>query len=324
MRWRGFVLLALLLISAAARAEGPDDWRREFPATDFSRSAVDYGEIVSDGATRDSIPPIDAPRFAPVAEVDDIGPLEPVLSLVIGGDARAYPLRILLWHEIVNDVVGGVPVLVSYCPLCNSGVVFDRRIAGRVLEFGNTGRLRHFDMVMYDRVTESWWQQFSGEAIIGELSGTHLAVLPARLESLGRFRDRMPAGRVLVPNDRAARPYGLTPYVGMDSTPVPRQRFPYDLPAMVRPLQRVVVIGDSAWTLALLRAARRIEHGDLVITWLAGQNSIHDAQRIAAGRDVGNVVVQRHTAEGLEDVAYDVTFAFAFAAFRPDGTLYVE
>ena len=77
-----------------------------------------------------------------------IGPLEPVLSLVVGGDARAYPLRVLLFHEIVNDVVGGVPVLVTYCPLCNSGVVFDRRLDGDVLTFGNTGRLRHFDMVM--------------------------------------------------------------------------------------------------------------------------------------------------------------------------------
>jgi hypothetical protein len=117
-----------------------------------------------------------------------MGPLEPVLSLIINGDARAYPLRLLLWHEIVNDVVGGVPVLVSYCPLCNSGVVYDRRINGDVLEFGNTGRIRHFDMVMYDRQSESWWQQFTGEAIVGALSGTTMRILPARLESLDKFR----------------------------------------------------------------------------------------------------------------------------------------
>ncbi len=83
-----------------------------------------------------------------------------MISIDLNGDAGAYPLRILLWHEIVNDVVDGVPVLVSYCPLCNSGVVFDRRIEGKTLSFGNTGRIRYFDMLMYDHQTESWWQQF--------------------------------------------------------------------------------------------------------------------------------------------------------------------
>ena len=319
-----FAAVGLLLVSFAVRAEGPADWRGEFPLTDFGRRAIEYAEIVSDGAVRDSIPPIDDPRFVPAAEAADIGPLEPVLSIGIDGDFRAYPLRILLWHEIVNDVVGGVPVLVSYCPLCNSGVVFDRRVGDRVLEFGNTGRLRHLDMVMYDTATESWWQQFLGEAIMGELTGTRLKVLPARLESLGRFRARAPGGAVLAPNDGQARPYGLTPYVGMDTAAVPRGVFPYRLPEGVAPLARVVVVGGEAWTLALLRRRERIERGDLIITWTPGQNSIHDAQRIAQGRDVGNVVVQRRTAGGLEDVAYDVSFAFAFGAFRPDGALHHE
>ncbi len=147
--------VGLLLVSFAACAEEPADWRGEFPIADFDRRSIEYAEIVFDGAVRDSIPPIADPKFVPAAEAEDIGPLEPVLSIGVDGDFRAYPLRILLWHEIVNDVVGGVPVLVSYCPLCNSGVVFDRRVGGRVLEFGNTGRIRHFDMVMYDTATEA-------------------------------------------------------------------------------------------------------------------------------------------------------------------------
>jgi hypothetical protein len=168
------LVLVLAMAAPAAGAETPKDWAAEFPRTDFSRHAIPFDEIISDGATRDSIPPIHDPRFVAAASVDTVGPFEPVLSLHINGEARAYPLQILLWHEIVNDVVGGVPVLVSYCPLCNSGVVYDRRLAGRVLEFGNTGRLRHHDMVMYDKQTESWWQQFLGEALIGEMAGSRM------------------------------------------------------------------------------------------------------------------------------------------------------
>jgi hypothetical protein len=315
------VVWVLSLAPFGAAAEGPDDWHLEFPLTDYQRHSIDFAEIRFDGATRDSIPPIDDPRFRPAQEVRNVGSLEPVLSLSINDEARAYPLRLLLWHEIVNDLVGGVPVLVSYCPLCNSGVVFDRRLGERVLRFGNTGRLRHFDMVMYDHQTESWWQQFLGEALIGELTGARLKVLPSRLESLARFRARAPDGLLLVPSDPQLRPYGATPYVGMDDARVSPARYPYALPPGVRPLSRVVVVGKRAWTLDLLRDKRRIEDDGLVITRAPGQNSIHDTSFITAGRDVGNVVVQRRAPGGLEDVPYDVSFAFAFAAFRPEGRL---
>ena len=184
------VVAALLAFLAMSSSAGPDAWRSEFPKTDFAKTVIEFAEITDDGNTRDSIPPVFEPVYLPAAEVTDVGPLEPVLSIGINGDFRAYPLRILLWHEIVNEVIGGVPVLVSYCPLCNSGVVFDRRLGDRTLEFGNTGRIRHMDMVMYDHATESWWQQFTGEAIIGELAGQLLTVLPARLESLQKFRAR--------------------------------------------------------------------------------------------------------------------------------------
>ena len=315
---------AISLGVTGAVADDPDDWRREFPLTDYQRHSIDFAEIRFDGATRDTITPIDDPRFRPAQEVRNLGSLEPVLSLSIDGDTRAYPLRLLLWHEIVNDVVGGVPVLVSYCPLCNSGVVFDRRLGKRVLRFGNTGRLRHFDMVMYDHETESWWQQFLGEALIGALTGARLTVLPSRLESLERFRARAPDGLLLVPSNPQLHPYGATPYVGMEDARVSPKRYPYALPPGVRPLARVVVVGERAWTLDLLREERRIVEDGLVITWEPGQNSIHDTSFIAAGRDVGNVTVQRRQPGGLGDVPYDVSFAFAFAAFRPEGRLRYE
>jgi hypothetical protein len=285
-------------------------------------------EIDDDGNTRDSIPPVAAPVYVDAAKATDIGLLEPVLSIGINGDFRAYPLRILLWHEIVNEEIGGVPVLITYCPLCNSGVVSDRRVDGRVLDFGNTGRLRHKDMVMYDKQTESWWQQFTGEAMIGSLTGKSIKTLPARLESLEKFRARAPNGKVLIPENESARPYGASPYVGMDTRTLPRAlariNFPYDLPDGVQPLERLVVVGDEAWTLKILQAAKRIEADDLVITWEAGQNSALDTRMISMGRDIGNVVVQRKGPDGLADAVHDVSFAFAFHAFHPDAPIHTE
>ena len=323
-----FAIAAVSLwgVLPGAFAQGLSKWQAEFPKTDFDNRVIELSEIGDDGNTRDSIPPVREPTYILAAEAKDIGPLEPVLSVGINGDFRAYPLRILLWHEIVNEVIGGVPVLVSYCPLCNSGVVFDRRVDGRLLEFGNTGRLRHRDMVMYDHQTESWWQQFTGRALIGELAGVTMTPLPARLESLAKFRERAPNGQVLVPDDEGARPYGASPYEGMDTRELPRAlqaiHFPYPLPDGIRPLQRVVAVGGEAWTLDLLRRKTPVTAGDLVLTWEAGQNSIHDAQLIFRGRDVGNVVVQRKTDDALEDVPYDVVFAFSFRAFHPDGELH--
>ncbi len=313
---------AAFLIVAPAGA-GVPEWRQEFPITDFSRHSIDFDEIVTGGPRRDTIPPIDDPRFIAAAAAEMIGPSEPVVSVVLDGDARAYPLRFLLWHEIVNDTVGGVPILVTYCPLCNSAVVFDRRVGERVLEFGNTGRIRHYNMVMFDRQTESWWQQFLGEAIVGELTGTRLRALPARLESLARFRDRAAEGKLLVPDIAKLRPYGRTPFVGFDDT-ASGVVLPYRLPPGLSPLARVVVVGEEAWHLELLRRLGTVTKGDLVMTWEPGQNSVHDVPVIALGRDVGNVVVQRRTGRGLEDVVYDVSFAFAFRAFHPEGVIHVE
>lgn len=325
-RWFAVLILLLpLVLSVAASAQvAPEKaWLREFPETDFATSSIDFREIVTDGPRRDQIPPIHEPKFVAAAAASDVGPLEPVLSVVVGDDARAYPLRILLWHEIVNDTVGGIPLLVSYCPLCNSGVVFDRRVGEEVLKFGNTGRIRHFDMVMYDQNTESWWQQFLGEAIVGELTGQKMKPFPARLESLAKFRERAPQGKLLVPDDERARPYGTTPYRGMDtSAPPPFSRYP--LPSGVRSTARVVIVGEQAWTLGALQKAGKIVSGDIEITWVPGQNSIHDRSQIRDGRDVGNVIVKKRENGKLTDIPYDVSFAFAFSAFRPGGTLHTE
>lgn len=293
-------------------------WVHEWPRTDFKTSSVEFKEIVSGGPPKDGIPSIDEPRFVPVSRIDakDLAPTEPVIGVVIGGKAKAYPLRVLTWHEIVNDELAGVPITVTYCPLCNSTVVFDRRLDGLVLDFGTTGKLRNSDMVMYDRRTESWWQKFLGEAIVGELTGKRLKTVPARLESFEKFAARAPDGRVLAPNDRNMRPYGRNPYAGYDSASAP---FLYggDLPDYIEPMTRVVVAEGRAWSMPLIREKGRIEDGGLILSWSKGQNSALDAVAIRKGRDVGNITVQRKGADGkLEDVVYDVAFAFVYHAFH--------
>ncbi len=160
-RGRREVVLASLagIIVAPASARGPtDNWAAAWPRTDFRRGGIDLAEIISGGPLRDGSPPSDRPECAPAGA--DVGPAarEPVIGLVLNGEARASPLRALTWHDMVNDAVGGVPAGVTYCPLCNTAIGFARRLDGQVLGFGTTGKLRRSDLVMYGRQTESWWQ----------------------------------------------------------------------------------------------------------------------------------------------------------------------
>lgn len=325
-RVTALVVAAALVLGGQAKAadKAPDWWRAEFPKTDFSKHAVPLTEIFSGGPPKDGIPSIDRPKFVLAGLHGKLVPTEPVIGLIMNGDARAYPLRILMWHEIVNDEVGGVPVTVTYCPLCNSAIVFDRRVAGRVLDFGTTGRLRHSDMVMYDRQTESWWQQFLGQAIVGELTGTRLKTFPARLESFRNFKKRAPEGKVLVPNDDGMRDYGRNPYAHYDSRPTPYEFFQGPFPDYIDPMVRVVVVEGEAWALPLIRHAGKVTKGDLTLSWTAGQNSALDVGEIAKGRDVGNVVVQRTRDGTTTDVVYDVTFAFVYNVFHPEKRIITE
>ena len=321
------LVLAVCAGQAAAQQCGfypgtaPQCWESEWPKTDFSKHSISYQEILSGGPPKDGIPSIDKPTFLPVSEIAALADTDPVIGVMVNGDARAYPLHILTRHEIVNDVVGGVPVAVTYCPLCNSGIVFDRRVKGRVLEFGTTGKLRNSDLVMYDRQSESWWQQFMGEAIVGDMTGEMLEMLPARLESFANFRARAPKGKVLVPGD-TRRQYGVNPYTFYDTRKMPYGFFTGPFPDGIGPMVRVIAVGKEAWSLPLLRRQRKIAAGDLVLTWEPGQNSALDSPLISKGRDVGNVVVRRRVDGNMKDVVHDVTFAFVFHAFRPDGVIH--
>ena len=209
------IIGAIYVLSPGVVAEAPRD--QEWPKTDFGKRTVALEEIESGGPPRDGIPAIDRPRFVTPGEAGKwLDRREPVIVFERDGDARAYPLQILMFHEIVNDTVGGLPVAITFCPLCNASIVFDRRSEGKVLDFGTTGKLRKSDLVMYDRQTESWWQQFTGSGIVGRHAGATLLQLPSTLISFEDFRKTFPRGRVLSRQTGFVRPYGRNPYRGYD------------------------------------------------------------------------------------------------------------
>lgn len=178
--------------------------------TDFSKASVDLGEFLGGGPTKDGIPAIDEPAYESIGDARRrLEDRSPVISLDVGGVARAYPLAILMWHEIANDTLGGGSVVVTFCPLCNTALVFEREVDGVTHDFGTTGNLRFSDLVMYDRQTESWWQQATGEAVVGELTGTRLAFLPAQIVSLADFERAHPEGEVLSRDTGHERRYGV-------------------------------------------------------------------------------------------------------------------
>ena len=309
-------ILAVTCAAGPAAAE-PARWQAEWPETNFRNSSIDdWSEILSGGPPKDGIPALDDPDFRDVSAASEIPGREPVITVEFEGAApRAYPLRYLTWHEIVNDTVGGIPVAVTFCPLCNSAMVFDRRTEHGTLSFGVSGKLRHSDMIMYDRQTESWWQQAVGTAIVGDLNGMALTQLPSWMESLAQFEARNPDGRVMAEPAHPRR-YGANPYGGYDSADRPFLYRGEDPPHGIHPLARVVRVGARAWPLSRVRAEEGLREAGLQITWTAGQASALDTSAIAEGRDVGSVRVRDGAGR---DVPHDVMFAFAYHALWPEG-----
>jgi hypothetical protein len=308
-------IAAALVLSAPGASAQSERFETSWPNTDFSVISVDLAEVISGGPPRDGIPAILDPTFVKAAEEIRLDDREPVMTYDPGdGPARAYPIRYLMWHEIVNDVVADLPIAVTYCPLCNTGMVFDARLDGRTFTFGVSGLLRHSDMIMYDHQTESWWQQALGEGIAGTMNGRQLTQLPAWMESWSAFRAAHPEGLVMDEPDWS-RAYGTNPYRNYDTT----RPFLYngeDPPHGIAPLERVVRVGDAAWPLTRLRQERQIREAGVTLIWTEGQASALDTAEIGKGREVGNVRVR--DAQG-RDVAHDIPFAFAFHAFHPEG-----
>ena len=317
--------LGALLLSLAACAEaqglpGTEGWK-----TDWSQRSVALEEIISGGVPRDGIPPLYDPRFVSIEAARAwLADREPVIALEIDGDARAYPLQIMTWHEIAAGTVGGVPVAVTFCPLCYSAVAFDRRVGAQVLDLGVSGLLRHSDLVMWDHQTESLWQQLNGEAIVGAMTGQRLRALPAQIIGFGQFAEAYPGGQVLSRETGHNRPYGRNPYVGYDDIGERPFLFrgPYDdrLPPMEKVVAVTVGEAAKAYPHRTTRAAR-VVHDEvggqpLVVFHADGAATALGAGEIRKARDVG--------ATGVFDPRLDdgrrLTFRYEGGAFVDDAT----
>ena len=278
--------------------------------TDWSKTTIDLSELIrgiGSSDPRDAIPPLDDPKFESVDDASQwLDGREPVAFLELDGEARAYPLRILTWHELVNDEVAGVPVAVTYCPLCNSAVGFDRRVDGETLRFGVSGLLRKSDLVMWDQQTESLWQQITGEAIVGELAGTQLEVIPTPIVSWADFQKSFPDGTVLSRDTGFSRAYGTNPYDYYDSSSSP---FLFDgelddrYPAMERVVGVTADGANKAYPFSVMEREKAVNDtvgGEpIAVFWGAADTaSALDAGPIPDGRAVGAGLAYLRTVDG--------------------------
>ena len=305
--------------SAAEGLDGEQDeppwpWEAAALGEDVPAS-VPLDEIRSGGPPPDGIPPIDDPVFESVEAAGEwLEPQDPVMLVEHDGEARAYPLAILTYHEIVNDRIAGDPMLVTYCPLCNSGLVFDPTVDGEVLDFGTSGRLWKSNLVMYDRDTRSLWSQFTGEAIVGDRLGAQLDRLPMQMVALSEFEARWPDGEVLSRDTGYSRPYGENPYVGYDSTDSP---FLFDgetdgpLPQMARVISTGGEDDPVAYPWEALEQERviadEVDGEPVAVLWAPGTASALDTRTISDGEDVGAAAVFHTVVDGDE------------LTFEPDG-----
>lgn len=294
---------------AGNTAQPPTGAHREF-TTDFSRASVDFAEILSGGPGKDGIPSIDNPVFETMGEAARwVPPREAVLALTNEGVTHIYPLQILMWHEIVNDTVGELPVAVTWCPLCNTAVAFDRQApdSAGVLDFGVTGRLRFSNLIMYDRTTESWWQQADGRAIVGHYTGETLRMVPVLMLSFTEAQLIYPDGRVLSRETGFPRSYGVNPYRGYENS---REPFLYRGPATdptYRSLERAIVFSDGqadrAVAYSVLAQERVVPvtfRGEQAyILWAPGVAGALATDTVGEGPDVGAANVLLGRAGGL-------------------------
>lgn len=195
------------------RLDGENIEVKEIYKTGDTRHSVPLDEIIGGGPPKDGIPSIDKPKYiSPEEAADWIGDSEPGLAFSDGETHRFYPFQILVWHEIINDTINGKNVLITYCPLCLSGIVFDPLVQGEHVEFGTSGKLWNSNLVMYDRKTESLWSQVLGEAIVGEMTGTKLAILPSDQIRFAEWKKSFPDGEVLSRDTGIRKIYGYDPY----------------------------------------------------------------------------------------------------------------
>ena len=219
MRRLAWILLVIPLIGVVGKLEAQQDsWGNSILSETFGFSAstpsdVPWEEVLQGCPQRDCIRSIDKPTFVSAEQATFLEPNDIVIALEIDGVSRAYPTRILVFHEIVNDSINGNPVLVSYCPLCGSGIIFNRQLGAETVTFGVSGLLHNSDLIMYDRKTDSLWQQITATSFAGPSRGEKLAIVPSSMTTWSKWRSAHPDTRVLSTNTGFSKMnYGASPY----------------------------------------------------------------------------------------------------------------
>ncbi|MGZ0015164.1 DUF3179 domain-containing protein [Yeosuana sp. AK3] len=307
MKKTGFYLMSLLIVfqfQNMKAQKNPRNVQTQWE-TNLDKKSVPLDEFLT-LLKPDQIPPINTPSFISLEEAKNTYfEHEPVIAVEINNEAKAYPLSVLMYHEIVNDVVGGTPIIATYCPLCNAAIAFNRNLTfeGKTykLDFGVSGMLRKSDMVMWDRQTQSWWQQFTGEGLVGDLTGASLKFIPSLLISLSDFAKNYPNGTVLSTNNGlGAVDYGSNPYVNYDNmdnkTPfLFKETVDERLPAM----ERIVDVSFEGTTrIYPLTAIQKetvindaINNNQLVIFYESKTVSVLDSKTIKESKSIGAVTV---------------------------------
>lgn len=298
--------------------------------TDTTKTEIDLSEI-SIVMPRGSFQVLNYPEFISKDEgLKSFFAKEPIMYVEINGEAKAYSLNMLSVHEIANDTLGGVPILSTFCPLCNSGVVYDRRLTFKgkehLLEFEVSGMLRKSDMVMADKQTETWWQQLMGRAIVGELTGANLKVIPSLVISVEEFFTRFPNGKILsksAGDEESQKHYGQNFYKNYDAADgKPYGRFfdPSSLDQRLAPMERIVDI-RSLGEFKVYTFSKAKEMGvindefnskNIVVFYKPGLVSILDKKDIKQSKDIGTVTVFNSLLDG------DVLI------FRKEGELFID
>jgi len=275
------------------------------------KHSIPLDQIYDGGPGKDGIPSIDNPKFISVSQASSDFSLAGLgLSVSFNGEDRFYPYQILVWHEIINDVIRDVPILVTFCPLCGSGLVFDRRVNDQILEFGVSGKLHNSDLLMYDRQTDTLWQQLLGAAVVGPLTGTDLLQLDADVVTFSAFANKFPSGLVLSKETGYVRDYDRTPYQNYDSNS--DIYFPVtNLDSRLHPKTRVlgVIIGD-----------KHKAYVEESIRTLGVVTDTFNDKVIKFESKAGFITVTNMTDQTKIIPVYN--FWFAWAAFYPETELY--
>ncbi len=302
-------LAASLLLASGAVAQTLNGF-------DLHDSLVPPVEILAGGPPRDGIPAIDAPKFVPAGKAN-LGAADRVLGLAREGVAKAYPVKILNWHEIVNDRLGDDPIAVTYCPLCGTGIAYRAQIAGKAATFGVSGLLYNSDLLLYDRSTQSLWSQILAQAVAGALKGERLAPLALTHTTWADWRARHPDTLVLSEDTGFARDYSRDPYAGYASST--RTMFPTSRQSARFPPKEPV--------LGVERNGHRKAYAFSELSKALGERTsgtIDDrlgGERLSIFFDRDHRTAHVVDGAGRELPAY-VAFWFAWFAFYPDGEIY--